>query len=88
MDPAHEVAVHANLAEALRRIVDRREDRVAGEGKDDCVRVKRAQPSERQILSEIGFRQEDLQGDNDADQHTDNPQISVAITKNRTIWSS
>src|SRR5690606_32405597 len=64
--PAPEVDVRQaigedpRLQETLARVVDGREDRVAGEGEDGRVRVKRAQPAEgelRQAEAEFGANQ-------------------------------
>ena len=47
VDPAQAVAPHARLEQPLRRVVDAREERVAGEREDHGVRVQRAAGARR-----------------------------------------
>ncbi len=74
--PAPEVdgaqrVVRALLGEALRRIVDPREDHVADEREDDRVRVQRAQPAEGEVGPDVGFRERELKRDERSYRHPD-----------------
>ena len=74
--PAPEVdrtqgVVHAHLQEALRRIVDAGEDRVADEREDDRVCVQRPQPTEVEVRPDVELDKGELQRQPDADEHAD-----------------
>ena len=71
VDPAQQVAEHPRLAEPLRRIVDRGEDRVAGEGEDHGVGVQGPQPAEGEPRCfQVGRPPGQLKGDYHAHQHS------------------
>jgi hypothetical protein len=71
VDVAQQIARHAGLQQALRRVVDAGEDHIADEGEDDGVGVQRAQTTERQFGQHIELREGELGGDDDAHQHAD-----------------
>ena len=73
VDPRQQVAEHPGLEEPLRGVVDRREDRVAGEGEDHRIGVQRPQPPEGEPLADVEPRVGELQRDDHADKHADDP---------------
>ena len=63
---------HARLQEALRRVVDAREDHVADEREDDRVGVQRAEPAEREVRQpKLARGNASWSATNSADQHAD-----------------
>jgi hypothetical protein len=66
------IAEHASLEQALARVVDGREDRVAGEGEDGGVGVQRAQAPERELRqAKAHLRQHQHHGQPQTDQRRD-----------------
>ena len=65
---AERVRPHPRLAQALGRVVHRREDRVAREGKDRRVRVQRAETTEGDLWQEVRLRESELHRQDHPDQ--------------------
>jgi hypothetical protein len=59
------------LQEPLRRVIDRREDRVAREREDHRVRVQRAQPAEREVRRDVEAGQRELERAPQPHEHAD-----------------
>jgi hypothetical protein len=71
VDARQGVVEHPCLEQALRGVVDGRENRVAGESEDDRVGVERPQAPEGEVFAEVEDRAGQLQRDDQSDQHSD-----------------
>jgi hypothetical protein len=68
VDLAQQVARHAGAQQPLGRVVDAGEDHVAHEREDDRVGVQGPEPAEGQLGQDVGRRQDELDGHDEADQ--------------------